>query len=45
MNIGTVSRACGLPDKTIRYYEEIGLIHPARGPMAIAISVIGICTS
>ncbi|SNT73623.1 Cu(I)-responsive transcriptional regulator [Paracoccus seriniphilus] len=31
MNIGTVSRACGLPDKTIRYYEEIGLIHPARG--------------
>jgi Cu(I)-responsive transcriptional regulator len=31
MNIGEVSRACGLPAKTIRYYEEIGLVRPARG--------------
>lgn len=26
MNIGTASRKSGLPPKTIRYYEEIGLI-------------------
>lgn len=32
MNIGDVSRASGLPAKTIRYYEEIGLVTPARGP-------------
>lgn len=31
MNIGDASAACGLPVKTIRYYEDIGLIHPARG--------------
>lgn len=31
MNIGAVSRASGLPAKTIRYYEEIGLVRPARG--------------
>jgi Cu(I)-responsive transcriptional regulator len=31
MNIGEVSRASGLPAKTIRYYEDIGLIRPARG--------------
>ena len=31
MNIGDVSQASGLPAKTIRYYEEIGLIRPARG--------------
>lgn len=30
MNIGEMSRACGLPAKTIRYYEEIGLIAPPR---------------
>ena len=31
MNIGAVSRATGLPSKTIRYYEEIGLVpEPAR---------------
>lgn len=31
MNIGEVSGASGLPIKTIRYYEDIGLIRPARG--------------
>lgn len=31
MNIGDVSSASGLPTKTIRYYEEIGLVRPARG--------------
>jgi Cu(I)-responsive transcriptional regulator len=30
MNIGDVSNRAGLPAKTIRYYEEIGLIRPAR---------------
>lgn len=30
MNIGDVSTASGLPAKTIRYYEDIGLIRPAR---------------
>lgn len=30
MNIGDVSRRSGLPPKTIRYYEEIGLITPPR---------------
>ena len=30
MNIGEVAEACGLPAKTIRYYEEIGLISPDR---------------
>ncbi|PVA10015.1 Cu(I)-responsive transcriptional regulator [Pelagivirga sediminicola] len=28
--IKDVARATGLPAKTIRYYEEIGLIHPTR---------------
>ncbi|QPH52593.1 Cu(I)-responsive transcriptional regulator [Pontivivens ytuae] len=32
MNIGEVARRSGLPPKTIRYYEEIGLIRPARDP-------------
>ena len=30
MNIGTASDHSGLPMKTIRYYEEIGLIRPDR---------------
>jgi Cu(I)-responsive transcriptional regulator len=30
MNIGDVARRSGLPAKTIRYYEEIGLIKPLR---------------
>lgn len=29
MNIGTVSKQSGVPSKTIRYYEDIGLIPPA----------------
>jgi len=31
MNIGDVSRLSGLPPKTIRYYEDIGLVAPLRG--------------
>ncbi|MFC6197731.1 Cu(I)-responsive transcriptional regulator [Ponticaulis profundi] len=31
MNIGDIAEASGLPTKTIRYYEDIGLIQPARG--------------
>ena len=30
MNIGEVAKRAGLPPKTIRYYEEIGLITPDR---------------
>lgn len=30
MNIGDVAARAGLPAKTIRYYEEVGLIAPAR---------------
>ena len=30
MNIGDVSKALGLPAKTIRYYEAIGLVAPLR---------------
>ncbi|MGX0875965.1 MerR family copper efflux transcriptional regulator [Roseovarius sp. MBR-154] len=30
MNISDVARDTGLPPKTIRYYEEIGLIRPLR---------------
>ncbi len=30
MNIGIVARKSGLPPKTIRYYEDIGLILPDR---------------
>ena len=32
MNIGTASRQTGLPAKTIRYYEEIGLLRADRAP-------------
>lgn len=32
MNINEVAQKAGLPAKTIRYYEEIGLIRPARAP-------------
>lgn len=31
MNIGEVAGRSGLPAKTIRYYEEIGLVRPGRG--------------
>jgi len=31
MNMKAASSATGLPAKTIRYYEEIGLLSPARG--------------
>jgi len=30
MNIGTVAEKSGLPPKTIRYYEDIGLLRPER---------------
>lgn len=30
MNIGDVAQRAGLPAKTIRYYEDIGLITPLR---------------
>jgi len=30
MNIGQAAAKSGLPVKTLRYYEEIGLVHPAR---------------
>ncbi|MBL4916087.1 MerR family DNA-binding protein [Szabonella alba] len=31
MNIKQAGEAAGLPAKTIRYYEEVGLIRPLRG--------------
>ena len=31
MNMGAVAEASGLPAKTIRFYEDIGLVRPARG--------------
>ncbi|RVV98963.1 Cu(I)-responsive transcriptional regulator [Mesobaculum littorinae] len=31
MNIGDVAARSGLPPKTIRYYEDIGLVRPQRG--------------
>lgn len=30
MNISLAAQRCGLPAKTIRYYEEIGLVRPPR---------------
>lgn len=30
MNVGDAARRSGLPEKTLRYYEEIGLIRPGR---------------
>jgi MerR family copper efflux transcriptional regulator len=30
MNVGEAAQRSGLPSKTIRYYEEIGLISPGR---------------
>ncbi|MBK1625318.1 Cu(I)-responsive transcriptional regulator [Afifella marina] len=30
MNIGDAAQASGLPPKTIRYYEDIGLVQPDR---------------
>ncbi|MEI4196570.1 Cu(I)-responsive transcriptional regulator [Roseovarius sp. E0-M6] len=30
MNIGDIARITNLPAKTIRYYEDIGLVNPAR---------------
>ena len=30
MNIGEAARAAGLPAKTLRYYDEIGLVVPSR---------------
>ncbi|MGI1663784.1 Cu(I)-responsive transcriptional regulator [Palleronia sp. KMU-117] len=32
MNIGEVAERAGLPAKTIRYYEDIGLVTPRRDP-------------
>jgi Cu(I)-responsive transcriptional regulator len=31
MNIGEIAEQTGLPAKTIRYYEDIGLVTPQRG--------------
>jgi MerR family transcriptional regulator, copper efflux regulator len=31
MNISKAATLSGLPDKTLRYYEDIGLINPQRG--------------
>ena len=32
MNVGEAANLCGLPSKTIRYYEDIGLVVPNRQP-------------
>ena len=30
MNISQAAERCGLPNKTVRYYEELGLVVPQR---------------
>ena len=40
MNIKDVATRAGLPAKTIRYYEEIGLITPARGENGYRVFVL-----
>ena len=30
MNIGEAAQKSGLPAKTVRYYDDIGLVHPSR---------------
>ena len=32
MNIGEAAAAAGLPPKTLRYYDEVGLVVPGRSP-------------
>ena len=32
MRIGEASERCGLPVRTIRYYEDVGLVQPKRSP-------------
>ena len=34
MQIGELGRRADVAPKTIRYYEEIGLVRPARGALA-----------
>ena len=41
MNIGDVAKQAGLPAKTIRYYEDIGLIQPERGANCLTSAPVG----
>ncbi|EGJ19625.1 hypothetical protein RSWS8N_15734 [Cereibacter sphaeroides WS8N] len=36
MNIGTAAKQSGMPPKTIRYYEDIGLLSPTGLPTVAA---------